>query len=111
CAFAEGPETQAMLAMIRDIEFITQNSSLGYAGEDLPEVTIVSAIELQMRFRSTEAEGSAALVSALYDRSMNKIYLADVNSIAGPGLFHELVHFLQDINGKNEMFTFRRACL
>lgn len=117
-ALAEGPETQKMLAMIGYIEFITQNSSLEYAGQDLPEVTVVSENELQLLFRSSEAEVSAnegdrsfAIVSAFYDRSANKIFLADVSSIAGPGLFHELVHFLQAINDQDEMFTSHRACL
>ena len=117
-ALAEGPETQKLLAMIEYIEFITQNSSLEYAGQDLPDVTVVSENELQLLFRSSEAEVSAnehdrsfAPVSAFYDRSANTIFLADVNSIARPGLFHELVHFLQAINDKDEMFTSHRACL
>jgi len=117
-ALADGPETQKMLAMIRNIEFITQNSSLEYAGQDLPDVIIVSERELQSRFRSskaktiaTDGDRSFALVSALYDRSGNRIFLADVNSITGPGLFHELVHFLQDINDKDAMFASRRVCL
>jgi len=117
-ALAESRDTQKMSAMIGYINFITQNSSLEYAGQDLPVVTVVSENELQLLVRSSEASLSAnpdhrsfALVSALYDRSENKIFLADVNSIAGPGLFHELVHFLQAINGKGDMFTSHRACL
>lgn len=117
-ARAEDPETKVMLAMVRNIEFITQNSSLGYAGEDLPEVTVVSDAELQRLFRSSEthvsakkADGSLALVSALYDRSENRIFLTDMNAIAGPGLFHELVHYLQDINGKEDMFAAHGMCL
>ena len=51
------------------------------------------------------------LVSAFYDRPANKIFLADVNAIAGPALFHEMVHFLQDINGKDDMFISHRVCL
>jgi hypothetical protein len=118
CASAEGPETQIMQAMIRDIEFITQNSSFEYAGEDLPEVAIVSEEELQRLFRSSETHVSAKrddmsvdLVSALYDRFENRIFLSDVKAIAGPGLFHELVHYLQDINGKEDMFTGHSVCL
>jgi hypothetical protein len=117
-ALAEGPETQKMLAMIGYIDFITQISSLEYAGQDLPDVTVLSENELQLLVRSSEAEVSAneddrsfALVSAFYDRSANKIFLADANSIAGPGLFHELVHFLQAINDKDDMFISHRACL
>jgi hypothetical protein len=118
CALAGGPKTQIMQAMIRDIEFIIQNSSLEYAGEDLPEVTVVSDEELQRLFRSSETHVSAKrddrsldLVSALYDRFENRIFLADVNAISGPGLFHELVHYLQDINGEEDMFTDHSVCL
>ena len=117
-ALAEGPDTQQMLTIIEYIEFITQNSSLEYAGQDLPHVTVLSEDELQLLFRSSEAEVSAkeddrsfGLVSAYYDRSANRIFLADVNTIAGPGLFHELVHFLQAINDKDDMFASHRACL
>jgi hypothetical protein len=117
-ALAEGPETQQMLTIMEYIEFITQNSSLEYAGQDLPHVTVVPEDELQLLFRSSEAEVSAkeddrsfGLVSAYYDRSANRIFLVDVNTIAGLGLFHELVHFLQAINDKDDMFASHRACL
>jgi hypothetical protein len=117
-ALAEGPETQRLLTIIEYIEFIAQNSSLEYAGQDLPHVTVVSEEDLQLLFRSSEAVVSAneddrafGLVSAFYDPSANKIFLPDVNSIAGPGLFHELVHFLQAINDKDDVFASHRACL
>ena len=117
-ALAECPENQQMLTIIEYIEFITQNSSLDYIDQDLPHVTVVSEDELQLLFRPSEAGVSAneddrsfALVSAFYDRSANRIFLADVNSIAGPGLFHELVHFLQAINDKDDVFASHRACL
>ena len=74
CALAAGPETEEMKAMIRHIEFITQNSSLEYAGQDLPDVTVVPENELQLLFRLSEADvyanedgGSFAVVSAFYD--------------------------------------------
>lgn len=117
-ALAEGPETQQTSTIVEYIEFITQNSSLEYVGQDLPQVTVLSEDELQLLFRSSDAVVSAneddrafGLVSALYDRSANKIFLPDVNSIAGPGLFHELVHFLQAINDKDDVFAAHRACL
>ena len=117
-ALAEGPEIQQMSTLIEYIEFITQNSSLEYAGQDLPHVTVLSEDELQLLFRSSEAEVSAkdddrsfGLVSAYYDRSANQIFLANVTTIAGPGLFHELVHFLQAINDKDDVFASHRACL
>lgn len=117
-ALAEGPETEKFLAMIGHIQFITQNSSLEYAGQDLPYVTFVSESELQLRLLSSGAEFSEnqddrdfGLVSAFFDRSANKIFLSDVNSIGGTGLFHEMVHFLQAINDKDDMFTSHRACL
>jgi hypothetical protein len=116
-ALAGGPETQQML-MREYIEFITQNSSLEYAGQDLPHLMVVSEDEIQLLFRSSEGEVSSnkdrrhsALVSAIYDPSANRIFLADLNTIAGPGLFHELVHFLQAINDKDDVFASRRACL
>ena len=77
-ALAEGPETQQVGPIIEYIEFITQNSSLEYAGQDLPHVTVVSEDELQLLFRSSDAEVFAkeddralALVSAFYDRAAN----------------------------------------
>lgn len=118
CALAAGPETEKMNAMIRHIEFITQNSSLAYAGQDLPNVTFVSEDELQLLFRLSEADvhanvhrGSFAVVSAFYDRTANSIFVADATLTAGPGLFHEMVHFLQAINDKDDMFTSHRVCL
>ncbi|WP_353476183.1 hypothetical protein PVT71_24830 (plasmid) [Salipiger sp. H15] len=118
CAYAEGFETRVMQAMIRDIEFITQNSSLEYAGQDLPGVTVVSADALQQLFRSSETHVSAkqddnspARVSALYDRFANRIFLDDMNAVAGPAMLHELVHYLQAINDKEDMFVSHIVCL
>lgn len=115
---ADGLETRKMLAMIADIEFITQNSSLEYAGEALPLVTIVSESELQLRFHASEGPlpaqkggHSRGRVAALFDRDANQIFLSDVSSITGPGLLHELVHFLQDVNGKDDMFVSHPVCL
>ena len=65
----------------------------------------------KLRSSAIEDDRSFGRVSAFYDRYANKIFLADVNSIAGPGLFHELVHFLQDINGKDDLFASHRVCL
>jgi hypothetical protein len=117
-ALADGPETQKMLAMIADIEFITQNSLLEYAGQALPEVTVVTENELQLRFRASEAQvlaleddHSFGRVSAFYDRYANKVLLSDVSSFTGPGLLHELVHFLQEVNGKDDIFVSYPVCL
>jgi hypothetical protein len=114
-AVAEGSERLDMLGII---EFITRNSSLDYAGERLPDVTVVSDDKLQQLFRSSGThvsakteDGSPAFVSALYDRFENRIFLSDAYAIAGSGLFHELVHYLQDINGKADMFTGHSVCL
>lgn len=118
CALAEGLETDVMQAMIRDIEFITRNSSLDYGGQDLPNVTVVSADELLQLFRSSEThvsakkvDSSTALVSALYDRFANMIFLTDVSAIDGPAMFHELVHYLQAVNDKEGMFVSHSVCL
>ncbi len=117
-ALADDLEARKMLAMIADIDFITQNSSLDYSGETLPLVTIVSENELQLRFHASEGPvpankggHSRGRVAAFYDRDANQIFLSDVNSITGPGLFHELVHFLQDVNGKDDMFVSHPVCL
>jgi hypothetical protein len=113
---SDGLET--MKAMIRDIEFITQNSTLEYAGEALPDITVVTESELQLRVRSpeallaaTEEDRPLAGVSAFYDQEANQIFLADPDSIDGPSLLHELVHFLQKINSKNHTFADHRICL
>jgi hypothetical protein len=117
CALAEDAESLFTRAMIRNIAFITGNSSLGYAGEALPEVTVLSDAELQRLHRLSEtrvfADGTQAFarVSALYDRVENRIFLADVNAIDGPGLLHEMVHFLQNINGRDDMFRDHGVCL
>jgi hypothetical protein len=39
---SDGLETRTMKAMIRGIKFITQSSTLEYAGEALPNVTVVT---------------------------------------------------------------------
>lgn len=114
----DGHETRTMKAMIRGIEFITQNSALEYAGEALPDVTLITEEELQLRSHSPQALIAAAKedrpldrVSAFYDQEANQIFLAAPNSIDGPTLIHELVHFLQNINGKNDTFADHRICL
>lgn len=117
-ALAEGRETEKMRAMIAGIEFITQNSSLEYAGQALPGVTIVAEEELRLRFNAAAGHVISAndrqsfdRVSAFYDRDTNEIYLADADWIVGPDLLHELVHFMQDINGKDDLFVSRQVCL
>jgi hypothetical protein len=50
-------------------------------------------------------------VAAFYDGSSNRIYLQEGHPVHGPGLFHELVHFLQDINEKDVLFSNHRICL
>lgn len=117
-AFAEGPETRTMRAMIAGIEFVTQNSTLVYAGEGLPVVTVVGEHELQLRFRASETPAPASKsgrsggrVSAFFDRHANRIFLADASAVTGPGLVHELVHFLQALNGKDDMFVSHPVCL
>ena len=50
CAFAEDSDIQTKLAMIRNIKFITENSSLQYDGQALPSVTVVTEGELQTLF-------------------------------------------------------------
>jgi hypothetical protein len=115
---AEGPETARMQAMIRNIEFITRNSSLEYAGQPFPGVTILTDDQLQLRFLAAAVHGSPieagrarGRASALYDRYRNRIFLSDATAITGPALLHELVHFLQHVNGKDDMFLNHHVCL
>lgn len=117
-AFADGPETRKMLAMIAGIEFITRNSSLVYVGEALPVVTVVGEHDLQLRFRASQMPAPASTssrsggrVAAFFDRHANQIFLSDASAVTGPGLLHELVHFLQAINGKDDMFASHPVCL
>ncbi len=114
----DGPDTRTMKAMIRGIEFITQNSTLEYAGEALPDVIVVTEGQLQLRAYSpevliaaTKEDRPLGRVSAFYDQEANQIFLADPNSIEGPTLIHELVHFLQNINSKNDTFADHRMWL
>lgn len=117
-AALDGLETRTIKAMIQGIEFITQNSTLEYAGEALPDVTVVTEGELQLRSYSPEALIAATKedrtldrVSAFYDQEANQIFLADPNSIEGPTLIHELVHFLQNTNRRDDTFADHRICL
>jgi len=107
-----------MRAMIAGIGFITGNSALDYAGQPLPEVTVVGARELQLLIQASQASHplsqgaqSRGRVAAFYDRHARRIVLADEASVTGPALLHELVHYLQDVNGKDDMFASRPVCL
>lgn len=115
---AFGPETQIKGAMTAGIAFITEYSSLAYAGQALPTVMVVTEHDLQLRahppeilLQAEEDGGIKGRVSAFYDRKAKEIVLADVNSVNGPSMVHELVHYLQDINGKDEMFADHMVCL
>ena len=117
-ALGDNSETQEMHAMIAGIEFIIRNSKLEYAGQTLPDVTVLSEKELQLRFiasgTSVHASGrdqSGGRVAAFFDRHANQIFLSEVKSLTGPGLVHELVHFLQNVNGKGDMFVSHSTCL
>jgi hypothetical protein len=113
-----GADDEATAAMNAAIAYITDASTLVYNGEVLPEVTIVSSAKLQLlayapeTLMKAEHEGrDLPVVSAFYDVETKEIFLADHNDINGAALLHEMVHYLQDVNGKTDMFANHEVCL
>lgn len=110
-AFASSQEV--MLDMIRYIE---TNSTYEYNNEKLPSIQIRTATELCKSVYPTKTFEDDCTVVGYYDDSLNAIFIAD-----NPGppmveerfietvLFHELVHFLQYINGAHDTVPCKKA--
>lgn len=98
--------------MLQMIAYITSNSDYSYNNEKLPFIEIRTTDELCRAVYSPdlyETIKDQCTVSGYYNENLNTIFIADES---GPNmveerfletvLFHELVHFLQYINGSYE---------
>jgi hypothetical protein len=92
------------------IAFIEEWSTYVYTGEPLPEVEYASPALVQIYaygdfvYAQAEHRGeSLPLVNAVYDRPNKKILISeslkDYSDKVNVSLIHELVHYMQDING------------
>jgi hypothetical protein len=108
-----------VIDMLEHIEFITKWTVLKYNGEQLPDVHFVDSDQLQLLYYTQEMllnferTGMAVpLVAAFYDINQNEIVLTNnYDKATDTSLFHELVHYLQMINGKSDMFINNMICL
>lgn len=96
--------------MLGYIEWITNNSDLEYHGENLPIIINQSLDEMNVSVYGPEAVAEAKedgeelwQVLAWYHPLINVIAIPDGTSMksfgVSPFVVHELVHYLQDING------------
>lgn len=104
---------EIMLDMIRYIE---SNSTYTYNDEHLPSIQIRTVEELCKSVYPINAFENDCSVVGYYDESLNAIFIADES---GPYmvserfietvLFHELVHFLQYVNGAYDAVECKKA--
>lgn len=97
--------------MLDMIDFITERTDYVYNGERLPYVELKSIDEMCRTVYTQEILDSIGgvencAVLAYYDNTIDAIYISDTvpEDIPAEGfyemiLLHELVHYLQDING------------
>ena len=89
------------------LDWITSHSDLEYNGEPLPTVYFVPENELWYtvygRAKTEAEEAGNFAVNALYDFDTRSVLLPETYNLADGTtahfLLHELVHYLQDING------------
>lgn len=95
------------------VEFIESESTMKYNGEPLPEVVSEVQDMIQIRAYGDLAVAQSeynkkplGVVNALYDHKTNVIYVSDRidldSQAAEPTLVHEMVHFMQKINGETD---------
>ncbi len=96
------------------IQWIVENSELEYNGEPLPTVTVVSSDYIKIlaygEITVAEAEFNGvelADIVALYKHDDNTMIIPDTLDLYDWNnhyvIVHELVHYLQDINGYYEL--------
>jgi len=98
--------------VMRDmISYIVDNSDLEYNGEKLPFLEIRTISELCQKYAPGmyEEQPENCNIAGIYDDQVDVIYISDEPApyMSHPDffetvLFHELVHYLQDINGVYE---------
>lgn len=117
-AHAKGVTEQTLREMI---SFIETWSGYSYDGQDLPEVRSLNDQWLQMyyygdyEYAQAEFHGvELPLVNAYYEPKDQIIYISDRIALDSeevlPTLVHELVHYMQDINGYTESVGEHLAC-
>lgn len=96
--------------LMKYIDFILEWTSYKYNGEPLPEIKLTRHELVQIfahgdfEYAQAEAKGiELPTVNATYDVKRKTIYISDRLDMSDPKteitLVHELVHYLQDING------------
>jgi len=107
---SEVVETDTIMTMI---EFIVEWSSYEYNQEPLPKIEYMAKDLVQIYaygdyvYAQAEFNNTKLLeVTAVYDHKTDSIYVSESikneNSQVKVALIHELVHYLQDINGYTE---------
>lgn len=108
--------------LVAYIAYIEDVTTLKYDGQPLPEIVSESPEEMLLRyygdFEVAQAEykgETLPAVDGLYDAEINTIYVVSTYDLNGmdsaPTLIHELVHYMQDINGEYEEVGNDTACL
>lgn len=105
--------------MLDMIEYIEENSKYEYNGEKLPYIQIRSPDELCQDLYPPEVYEKIkdqCSVAGLYNHNLNVIFIADKSGpymvdekFVETVLFHELVHFLQYLNGEDEKVSCMQA--
>ncbi len=104
------------------IKYIEDVSTLKYKGEELPEIRSVSPGMIMIyhygeaRVAKADYNGERLMpITGAYDHERNIIYISnqyDLNSESSlPTKIHELVHFMQNINGITKQFNSYKDCL
>lgn len=114
-SFAKTPDLN------RYIDFIVEWTSHKYNGEPLPKIKTIQHELVQIfaygDFEYAQAEGKGIKlpnVNAIYDKDRKTIYISDRLDMNDPmtevTFVHEMVHYLQDINGYTDSLNGRLAC-
>ena len=100
-----------MLAMI---DYITRNSKYEYKDQTLPSVAIKTTEQMCKDLFLDEVPDPCH-IAGYFEHEANRIFIADkpLESMNGKGfydsvLIHELVHFLQYVNGEYKKVSCRR---
>lgn len=107
--------------LIRYIDFILEWTSYEYNGEPLPKIEITRHELVQIfahgdfEYAQAEFKGiELPTVNAVYDAKRKTMYISDRLDLSDPltevTLVHELVHYLQDINGYTASLDGHLAC-
>lgn len=119
--FTLASRTRQNLDLKRYIDFALEWTSYKYNGEPLPEIKVIPHELVQIfaygDFEYAQAEAKdikLPTVNATYDIKRKTIYISDQLDMNDPKteitLVHELVHYLQDINGYTQSLDGHLAC-